>query len=695
MDFIYYSYLGAAVGLGFLAMLLLFSRGSSIQGRLFTGTIIISAIWAGLTAVVAKNGAYPGGIYPAFEILRYIAWYVFLLKLLEPAAARDEGYRLFLNRTLPLSVGFGMLLLLVELIPAYLTTLLSVSDLMKVRITGHVFLAIIGLVIIEQLFRNTSVLHRRAVNYLFAGVGGIFAFDFYLYADALLLGRIDQDLWAVRGMVNLIVVPLLAISAARNRNWSLNVFVSRDIVLYSTTILGAGLYLLVMAAAGYYLKEYGGSWGGVARILFLSLALVLLASVLTSGRLRVQLRIFLAKHFYTNKYDYRREWLQLTRELSDKSRGKNSFEAVIRVLAHIADARAGQLWLRDEHLRYKNVAAWYMSRSDDIGLADDSLIRFMEDTTYVINLREVGLRPDEYRGLELPGWLGEMQQGWLIVPLFSLESLIGFVVLTNPMVVRPINWEDRDLLKIAARQVSNYLAVLMTSEALSQSRQFEVFNRLSAYMVHDLKNIAAGLEMVAINYQTHKGNPEFLEDAFSTVTTAAGDIKRLLNQLRGKQVESEKQIVVDLGALVQEAVSGKQSGLPHPEIVGMDAECLVVAEEARLKNVVTHIIDNAQQATTEDGLVTLKIFNRESMWIVEIRDDGQGMDADFIENRLFRPFDTTKGNAGMGVGMYESREFIQQLGGNIRVESEVGKGTAVELQIPEYVQQSEQQLTHA
>jgi len=695
MNLGFYSYLAAACGFGFLALLLLFSRSSSLQGRLFTGAVVISAIWAGLIAYIAKSGAYPGGFYQAFEILRYIAWYVFLLKLLEPATDQNSGYRLFLRRTLPLSVGFGMLLLIVEMIPFYLTELLSVSDVVRVRITGHVFMAIIGLAIIEQLFRNTSVLHRRAVSYLFAGVGGIFVFDFYMYADALLFGSIDLDLWAVRGIVNLIAVPLLAISAARNRDWSLNVFVSRDIVLYSTTIMGAGLYLLAMAAAGYYLKEYGGSWGRLAQILFFSLAMVLLIAVLTSGRLRVQLRIFLAKHFYINKYDYRREWLRLTRELGDRSLGKNSFEAVIRVLTHIVDARAGLLWLRDEHMRYKNVAAWYMRRSDDVLLMDDNLVQFLEDTAYVINLKEIALRPDEYRGLELPGWLDEVPQGWLIVPLFSLESLIGFVVLANPMVIRPINWEDRDLLKIAARQVSNHLTVLMTSEALAQSRQFEVFNRLSAYMVHDLKNVAAALEMVAINYMTHKGNPEFLDDAFSTITTASGDIKRLLEQLRGKQIASEQQIVVDLAALVQEAVTSKQNELPHPGFVATGEKCLVVSEEARLKNVVVHMIDNAQQATADDGFVELKLFNRGSMWVVEIRDNGHGMDADFVENRLFRPFDTTKGNAGMGVGMYEGREFIQKLGGNIRVESETGKGTVVELQIPEYAKQPELQLTRA
>jgi signal transduction histidine kinase len=70
------------------------------------------------------------------------------------------------------------------------------------------------------------------------------------------------------------------------------------------------------------------------------------------------------------------------------------------------------------------------------------------------------------------------------------------------------------------------------------------------------------------------------------------------------------------------------------------------------------------------------------MGVIEIRDDGQGMTADFVRNRLFRPFDTTRGNAGMGIGMYESREFIRQLGGDIQVESEPGKGTSISLRIP-------------
>jgi len=256
-----YSYLGAAIAYGFFALLLLFSWRSSLQGKLLTGTVVISAIWAGLAVKHADYGAYQSGAYQVFEVLRYIAWYVFLFKLFDPAVARGGGYQKFVRWALPLSLGFACLLLVNEF----------VSDQVVLAITGHVFLALIGLAIIEQLFRNTSVRHRSAIKYLCIGTGGIFAFDFYLYADALLFRAIDRQLWEARGVFNLVMVPVLAIAAARNKNWALNIFVSRDIVLNSTAILGGGLYLLVIAGAGYYLREYGGSWGRVGQVVLFSL----------------------------------------------------------------------------------------------------------------------------------------------------------------------------------------------------------------------------------------------------------------------------------------------------------------------------------------------------------------------------------------------------------------------------------------
>ena len=669
-----YSYLSAAVAYSFFTILLLFSWRGSLQGKLLTVVIAISTIWAALAAKITFEGTGQISIYQVFEIIRYIAWYIFLLKLFDAAAQQNANYQVFLAWALPASVGFASAL--------FVSEIFIFPGLSALTITGHVIMALIGLAIVEQLFRNTASQHRWAVKYLFIGVGGIFVFDFYLYADALLFRSIDRELWEARGIVNFVAVPLLAISAVRSKSWSLNIFVSRDIIFNTTAIFGGGIYLLVMAGAGYYLREFGGSWGRIGQVLFFTLAIVLLIIALSSNHLRAVIKVFLAKHFYKNKYDYRIEWLRLTEELRDSAQNERKYKAAIEALAQIVEARAGMLWLNNELNGYKNTATWHAKQINTLVLNDSSLIRYFKDKGFIININALDLRPDEYDGLELPEWLAEIEHPWLIVPLHGIDSLIGFIVLSNPLVNRSINWEDRDLLITAAKQVSSYLTVLITSDALSEAKQFEVFTRLSAYMVHDLKNIASELEMVSRNSKKHINNPEFIEDAFDTVDNAASDIKRLLEQLRNKRAHTEKKSIVNLNLLMQEAINNKQGQFPQPRLNTFSNTSFVMAEKNRLTNVLTHLIDNAQQATEDNGFINITISTNGAMHIIEIEDNGHGMNADFIRNRLFKPFDTTKGNAGMGIGMYESREFVQQLGGDIYVKSEAGEGSTISLHIP-------------
>jgi putative PEP-CTERM system histidine kinase len=682
MNLGFYSYLGASLAYGFFAFLLFFSWRESLQGKLLFISMFINACWA-LTAVnISLHHESYLLAYQSFEIIRYLAWYVFLLKLFEVALSgvkqQSNSYKKFIRWALPVSAGLAALLLLNEV----LAGIYSLSGQYVLGITGNVILALIGLAIVEQLFRNTSARYRWATKYLFIGVGGIFAFDFYLYADALLFRSVDQGLWDARGMVHIVAVPLLAISSARNKNWSLNIFVSRDIVLNTTVILGGGFYLLAMAGAGYYLREFGGSWGRVGQVMFIILALVLLFVVLSSAQLRAKIKVFLGKHFYKNKYDYRIEWLRLTEDLNDNSQNKNHYQIAIEAMANIVDARMGLLWLRDEEGVYNNIDVWQSKRLEEVVTDDSSLIKFLSEKGFVINVRELETHNNEYHGLMLPDWIEEIEQSWLIIPLHGIDELLGFVVLANPLVARSINWEDRDLLKTAAKQLASYLTVLMTSVKLAEAKQFEVFSRLSAYMVHDLKNIAAELDLVALNAKKHIKNPAFIADAFETVENAAGDINRLLEQLRNRRTQHEKKVLVDLAELVADVVALKQHLLPVPRFQLQSESSQVSLEKTRLSNVLAHLIDNAQQATDDNGEITVTLSSTENRYIIEIRDSGHGMDDDFIRNRLFKPFDTTKGNAGMGIGMFESREFIRQLGGDILVQSEPGKGAIISVQIP-------------
>ena len=681
MNLGFYGYLAAAIAYGFFTVLLLFSWRESLQGKLLFITVAISAIWSVAAVKVSLHDESYLLLYQAFEIVRYIAWYVFLLKLFTvalPDTEQSSRYKRFSRKALFLSVGLASLFLINEL----LAKVFSLPGQFVLGMTGNVLLALVGLVLVEQLYRNTSARFRWASKYLFLGVGGIFAFDFFLYSDALLFRSIDQSLWQSRGIVHLVAVPLLAISSARNKNWSLNVFVSREIVLNTSAVFAGGFYLLAMAGAGYYIQEFGGSWGKFGQVMFLSLAVMFLFVLVLSARLRAQIKVFLGKHFYKNKYDYRLEWLQLTEDLAKSGKACSHYCTAIETMAHIVDARAGSLWLCDEQKRYRNVDSWHSGHDENVLAADDSLITYLSKNGFVINLREIESHAEEYEGLCLPECFSEMQQPWLIVPLHGVDKLLGFVVLANPLFMRAINWEDRDLLKTAAKQISSYLMVLMTSARLAESRQFEVFSRLSAYMVHDLKNIAAELNLVALNAKKFRTNPEFVGDAFETVENAAGDINRLLVQLRNKRAQGEKKVEVNLSDILKQVIATKQHELPVLQYEVEVASVVVTIDKSRLCNVLAHLIDNAQQATEDDGEILITLSEITGFYLIQIKDSGHGMDEDFIRNRLFKPFDTTKGNAGMGIGMYESREFIRQLDGDIRVQSKSGKGSIITLYIP-------------
>ena len=623
--------------------------------------------------------------FPAviLEVLRGLLWALFLIKLINP----QPGWKgLWVGRVRWWSVGLALLgvILIAQIMAAFFQAQpLSATIGIDALIIGHLALAIIGLVLVEQLFRNTRMESRWAIKYLCLGVGGLFAYDFFLYADALLFKRIDLDLWQARGLINALVVPLIAVSAARNPEWSLDVFVSRRMVFHSAAVLGAGIYLLAMAAGGMYVRIYGGSWGHVAQAVFLFGALVVLLIILFSGHVQAQLRVFLNKHFFNYKYDYREEWLRFIRTLSAGEPGVPLRERAIKALANIIDSPGGALWWRRAPGRYEFVTHWNMSEAGSVHEDDNgSLARFLSERVWVVDLNEYEEKREVYATLQLPQWLQDLQRAWLVVPLMHHEGLVGFVVLAQSRAPRACNWEDNDLLKTAGREAASHLAQMEAAEALVNARQFEAFNRLSAFLIHDMKNVVTQLSLVVNNAAKHKHKPEFVEDAFKTIENAAAKMNHLLNQLRSGTVTRGRVSEVDLEQLLEEVVAAQHGRAPLPELQCHAQGLMLRVERDRLADVLGHIIQNAQEATPPDGRIEVVLQNSGAMAVIEVRDTGCGMAGDFIRNRLFRPFDSTKGRSGMGIGAYEAREFVQELGGQMNVRSEPGAGTCFHIELP-------------
>jgi putative PEP-CTERM system histidine kinase len=637
------------------------------------------------------------------ELVRYGAWFFVLTGL-----TRSVGLAAPLSRLVHVAwIGAAILLIAAPLLASAGLSVPSPAAFLSI---AGLVLALLGLLLLEQIYRNAREGGRLALKSLVSALGLVFAYDLFMFTQAQLLGGIESATWQGRGLVTALTVPLLAIAARRNPQWSLDLFVSRHVVFYSTSFLIIGIYLMLMAAGGYWIRLHGGAWGRVAQLVFLAGAAGVLFVVMTSGNLRRRLRVFLNQHFYRNKYDYRIEWLRFVQTLSMPLEGADARESAIRAMAQVIHSPGGVLYLRTEDGEaYRPVGSWPSDQFDIRRYASlppqDELVVFLRDRQWVVDLVELSTAPDLYGNMSSPAIVNEAQNDEpgcdrLIVPLTHVDELIGFVVLSAPPEPFEPNYEDRDLLKMMGRHVAAHLAQYEADRRLAESRQFEAFNRLTAFVMHDLRNLAAQLALIVSNAERHKRDPEFVDDAIGTIANSTERMQRLIEQLQRREAQGGTRRVA-LAEVARRACERCSSRRPLPKCGGVLADAWVEADPERLTMIVEHVIRNAQDATPEDGTVVVSVSLdgsdaatdlavpigetsqlRVPTVALTVSDSGAGMSREFITERLFKPFDTTKGNKGMGIGAYQAREYVRSLGGRVDVASRVGQGTRITLRVP-------------
>ncbi|GAC1406882.1 MAG: PEP-CTERM system histidine kinase PrsK [Burkholderiaceae bacterium] len=685
------SYTITASTFAVLSLLLRTRWRNNLHGGILTVACLTTAAWASVIALHVLLRSPLALTVDLLEVARDAAWTLFLVWLIGPF--RTLTVRNVANlKPAVLIIGALYLVIIAATIYTYATHGLPSGPAgLFSSIVGRVALAVVGMLMVEQLYRNTPSRDRWGIKFACIGIGGMFAYDFYLFSDAMLFRAVNPEIWAARGAVNALIVPLIALSAERNPKWTLGLTVSRRVVYHSVALFGSAIYLLIMSAAGYYLRYFGGTWGAVVQGAFLFGAVTLLAAVLFSGAFRAWLKVFVSKHFYRYGYDYREEWMRFTRTLSDD--GPQLGERTIQAVAELVQSPGGALYLSRDSGECDLVAEWNMLKVAQTEPLSSSFCTFLKIRQWVIDVAEYREFPERYDGLTLPTWFALVDSLSLVVPLILHGGLAGFVVLARPRSKIVLNWEVTDLLKIAGSQAASYLTQQESATALMVARQFESFNRMSTFIVHDLKNLVSQLSLLVKNAEKHKDNPEFQRDMLETVDFSVQKMKLLLQKLsRGTTAETPSRLRLD--KLLERAVAIKSAIDPKPMLEIIDADLTVLANEARLERVIGHIIQNAVEATPRDGSVLVRLIAWHHEAIVECSDTGCGMSEEFIRDRLFKPFESTK-SAGMGIGVFESREYLQELGGRIEVSSQSGAGTTFRIVLPLLQPVPTQTIVHA
>ncbi len=660
------------------------------RSRAMLAAVLLSAVWGILGSIFFQTGKTVFLLLSTVaDLLRYGGWYVFLILLLLPEGTEKVRERPFGAWLIPacwLVIGGGLVLhagLALNLLPA--------EQLARATLFQAVAMVVLALMLVEQLFRNVSDDSLWNIKPLCLGLGGMFTFDLYLYSDALLFSKLDADAFTVRGFVHALVIPLLFVATLRSRDWTAKIRLSQKAAFHTATLLIAGVYLLFMAGVGYYVRYFGGDWGRALQVALLFVSVLTLGILMFSRSIRAKLRVQVGKHFFSYRYDYREEWLRFTHTLSTQDSPQAMGQQVIRGLADMVESPGGGLWLREPgQERFAQSARWNIPAHDAIEMPDDPLCHFLVNSGWVINLEEYRCFPGRYVDLVIPTWVAEIPDAWLIVPLMVGSDMTGFVVLTSSRTPIDVNWEVNDLLRTAGCQAAGFLARMQATEALLEARKFDAFNKMSAFVVHDLKNIVTQLSLMLRNAERHRDNPEFQQDMLMTVEHSVERMRQLMMQLREGATPPGTPCGVSLTDVIERIQQGKMDQGRIVE-VRIEERLVTRGHEERLERVIGHLVQNALDATDPEGCVWVSLERRGDRAAVEVGDTGHGMSPEFIRERLFRPFQSTK-QAGMGIGAYESAQYIKELGGEMRVESQENRGTRVTMILPLFDLRTESDL---
>jgi signal transduction histidine kinase len=215
----------------------------------------------------------------------------------------------------------------------------------------------------------------------------------------------------------------------------------------------------------------------------------------------------------------------------------------------------------------------------------------------------------------------------------------------------------------------------------------EEFNKRFAFLIHDMKNTIGQLDLLARNAERFGENPAFRKDMHLTLRNSVDKLNSLLVQIRGGDPKADNMAIagdkhVNVAELVKAFVDEKQGlGLPVTVRDEVSPACATIADDHTLINVLEHVVANAIEVTPADANVKVQLSIQRGAVRIAVDDQGPGMSEEFINERLFRPFRSTKAK-GFGIGAYQARETVRRLGGNFEVFSTEGRGTSIVISLP-------------
>jgi putative PEP-CTERM system histidine kinase len=538
---------------------------------------------------------------------------------------------------------------------------------------------------LERFWRTLEPARRW--EYKFLVVGGYLICGTFAWATSYRLTflRLVPDHFLLTAALVLVAWSFMCYAVARHRLLNRKMFISRKIVYSFVTPSIFSVYLIALGIVSLIMRTFGLTLPFVLRWLFLALGIVAMVLFALSGKLRRRMQFFISTHFYVNKYEYRDEWLALSRHLQGALTEADVIKALRRVLSESLYTANLVIWLGDTGHGYRIVSSDRNPGGNANALSpDDPLVRFLQTHPYFdINDKE----PDG-------AWkaVAERKEGFLTelnlvlaAPLFIGEQLVGLIGLGPEFTGGRYGHDDFDLLTALGTQAASALLAVRMSEKLAHARERRAWNKLSAFVLHDVKNAATMLSLASENAADHIQNPEFQQDMLEAVNDALGRMTKVqerLSMLKGEVAPEWQDLELSRFLEDHSAQLGKKLGAMN---IALDCRTSIrlKSDPKLLSRILENLLLNALEAGGDGQAVRINASRDDDQGqaVIEITDNGSGIAADLLPDALFEPFKTTKPK-GTGIGLWQVRHLVTSLKGTISAENVAEGGARFVVRLP-------------
>ncbi len=547
--------------------------------------------------------------------------------------------------------------------------------------------SILILMNLERTFRHTTGHMRWQTKFMFLGIACIFGIQIYTDSQTVIFRGLNTALDVVDLGALLLGSALILKSLFRGKPLEVTVYLSHQFLYSSLTMLIVGAYFITVGAAAWISLRF--EWiRNVHVVIFLIFTAVIGIVVFQlSDRLRIRRKRFVSRHFKRPQYDYQKIWEGFTSRTASVTQTRDLCDTIVRMISDTLEILSVTIWLKDEkeeRLSFGGSTVLTARQVEGVklfGQGGADLIRAMTGQAMPVDLEG---RDDD--------WAADVRQvyGFLetresrtryCAPLNAGGRLIGIMTLGEKVLYEPLSFEELELVRTIGDQAAASILNLQLSERLRQAREMEAFQSMSAFFLHDLKNLASKLSLVTQNLPVHLDNPEFRADALKTISQCVVKINAMSGRLSLLSEKPEPAFKkTDLNRLIEEAVSGVREFVRGRVSLNLGKIPQLWIDPEQIHNVLENLLMNAADALGPDGEIMVASETEGNWAIVSVQDNGCGMSSEFMEKSLFRPFRTTK-KKGMGIGLYHCRTLVEAHGGRIEAESREGEGTTVRIKL--------------